>query len=92
MADERLVPTPRYSAIVSAASDLARSMGHQYVGAEHLFLAMISDREAVPTQVLATAVDPGSVEARLRDLMASASYATPTDKIAWPPGKDMHES
>jgi ATP-dependent Clp protease ATP-binding subunit ClpA len=71
-----LKPTPRYAAIVEAASDLARSMGHHYVGAEHLFLAIIHDRHALPTQVLTTAVDPAKVEARLRELMASESYNT----------------
>ena len=44
-------PTPRYSQVVSGSAGVAREMGHSYVRVEHLFLAMIRDRAAVPTQL-----------------------------------------
>jgi Clp amino terminal domain, pathogenicity island component len=36
---------------------MAQEMGHSYVGVEHLFLAIIRDRTAVPAQALAELVD-----------------------------------
>lgn len=58
-------------------------MSHSYVGVEHLFLAMIRDRAAVPTQVLARMVDLAAVEAALLDLMNSESYNT-TSNVSRP--------
>jgi ATP-dependent Clp protease ATP-binding subunit ClpC len=69
--DERPAPTPRYFQILDASTELARRMGHSYVGVEHLFLAIIRDRAAVPTQVLASLTDLERVEASLREEMAS---------------------
>ncbi|MCW2929334.1 MAG: hypothetical protein JWM19_296 [Actinomycetia bacterium] len=51
-------------------------MRHSHVGVEHLFLAIINDRDAIPTQQLASIVDLEAVEAKLRTLMSSASYDT----------------
>lgn len=56
------VPTPRYRKIVEAASNTASDQGHQHVGAEHLFLAIIGDPLAVPTQVLAKIADVEQVQ------------------------------
>src|SRR5712691_5810405 len=72
--DASPAPTPRYSQVLSDSTGVAREMGHSYVGVEHLFLAMIRDRAAVPTQVLARAVDLDRVEASLLDVMASPGY------------------
>jgi hypothetical protein len=51
-------------------------MEHSHVGVEHLFLAIIRDMYAVPTQVLGSIVSLGEVESRLLDVMGSASYET----------------
>ncbi len=61
-------------------------MGHDYVGVEHLFLAIIHDRDAVPTQTLAHLVDLDEVEARLRDLMSSSLYAATSCEVQDRPG------
>lgn len=79
-------PTPRYRAILANASAIARTLGHTYVGAEHLFLAIINDADAVPTQVLADTVNPAEVDAALRAVMESHGYTTPTRKILVRPG------
>jgi ATP-dependent Clp protease ATP-binding subunit ClpA len=68
------VPTPRYLSIVGASFEVARAMEHGYVGVEHLFLAMIRDRHAIPTQVLAGMMDLNAVESALLDLMNSTGY------------------
>jgi hypothetical protein len=66
--------TPRCRKVVDGAAELAREMGHSYVGVEHLFLAIIRDRAAVPTQALGKLADLDRVEAGLLEVMASASY------------------
>jgi ATP-dependent Clp protease ATP-binding subunit ClpA len=79
------VPTTRYRKIVAAASNIASDQGHQYVGVEHLFLAIIGDRSAVPTQVLARLVDLDQAEAELRAVMESDAYKTPSRRVVSPP-------
>jgi Clp amino terminal domain, pathogenicity island component len=71
-----LRPTPRYEHIIAAAQDLARAMGHGHVGAEHLFLAIIRDRAALPTQALSRSADPAELH---RDVLAylQESYGEP---------------
>ena len=78
------VPTPRYRQIVAAASNIAAERGHTYVGVEHLFLAILGDPAAVPTQVLARRVDLAQAEADLRTVMESDTYKTPSPPIPPP--------
>jgi ATP-dependent Clp protease ATP-binding subunit ClpC len=60
---ETPTPTPRYHRVLAASAELARESGHAYIGVEHLFLAIVRDRAAVPTQVLARITDLDTVEA-----------------------------
>jgi hypothetical protein len=85
-------PTPRYSRVVDASAGVAREMGHSYVGVEHLFLAMIRDRSAVPTQMLARSMDLDQVEASLLEVIASPEYngAPPADAV-WFPLSELSE-
>ncbi len=69
--------TPRYETILSAADALARQFGHDYVGVEHLMLAILDDPAAVPTQVLSGRVDPAVVAADIRALLDTDGYKTP---------------
>jgi ATP-dependent Clp protease ATP-binding subunit ClpA len=79
------LPTPRFKQVVGASIQLARDTSKPYVGVEHLFLAMIHDRAAVPTQVLARMVDLDAVESALLELMASEGYRTGTTNIVGEP-------
>jgi hypothetical protein len=82
--DMEPAPTPRYRKLLESAARLAREMEHPHVGAEHLLLAMVEDRSAVPTQVLAGMTNLDQVEARLREVMASDSYAgEPPAQAEW---------
>jgi ATP-dependent Clp protease ATP-binding subunit ClpA len=93
MSDEgRPAQTPRYSQAVDGSAELAREMGHSYVGVEHLFLAIIRDRAAVPTQALARLIDLDQVEAGLLEVMASPGYAgqPPADAV-WFPRSELRE-
>lgn len=59
-------------------------MGHSHLGAEHLFLAIIQDKRAVPTQVLSQLADLAQVEASLRETMASPEYnGAPPPGAVW---------
>jgi hypothetical protein len=84
--DQRPSPTPRYGTVLESSAVLAREMGHSHIGVEHLFLAIIGDRAAVPTQVLARIIDLDQLEAGLRQVMASPSYAgEPPAGAVWLP-------
>ena len=90
--DMRPSPTPRYAKILDASAGLAREMGHSYLGVEHLFLAIVQDRDAVPTQALARITDLDQVEANLRDEMASPGYAgAPPANAVWFPVSELHD-
>jgi ATP-dependent Clp protease ATP-binding subunit ClpC len=80
------VPTPRFRRIVGSADEIARSMGHTYVGVEHLFLAILRDPDAVPTQALAQVADTGEAERHLLAIMSSAEYRTPSAVVHPRPG------
>jgi hypothetical protein len=63
--------------MMARAEQFAREFEQERVGTEHVFLAMISDLGAIPTQVLSSVTDLGAVDARLRDLLRSEGYLTP---------------
>ena len=71
-----LRPTPRYQRILAQANELAQIMGHAHVGVEHLFLAIIRDRAAIPTQALTQAVDPVDLHRDFLEYM-QAAYPEP---------------
>jgi ATP-dependent Clp protease ATP-binding subunit ClpA len=74
MSESGLTRTPRYFRVLGAAEEVARGLGHSHVGVEHLFLAVLRDPQAVPTQVLGELVDPAAVESALVGLMNSEGY------------------
>lgn len=88
--DDRPSPTPRYNRVLESSAKIAREMGHSHIGVEHLFLAMIRDEHAVPTQVLSRLTDVAQVEASLRETMASPQYngAPPPDAV-WLPASEL---
>ena len=73
---EELKSTPRYDRIVAASRQIAWDLGHSYVGVEHLFLAIVQDPDAVPTQILRRFLPPGQVGAAVRDLITSEGWGS----------------
>jgi ATP-dependent Clp protease ATP-binding subunit ClpA len=77
------------------AVEVARALGHDYVGVEHLFLAITRDREALPTRVLARLVDCDQIKATLAELMQGPrmTYGTPQalgdDVVFLPSGVEL---
>jgi len=84
-----LQPTPRYRQVVEAAAEMAKDLGHEYIGTEHLFLAILADPDAVPTQVMAELIEPAVVVARVREcggtLLTGIDYLTPLQLIDMSP-------
>lgn len=56
--------TDRARQVVVQASDTARALGHEFVGAEHLLLGLIADRHGVAAQALQSL---GVTEVAVRD-------------------------
>lgn len=82
------------SAFEARGAKVAASMGRSYLGVEHLFLAIVADRDCVATKALARAVDPGQAEAAVLDVMNSPGYrgvrGTPvTDRVYLPAGTEL---
>ena len=71
---DELKSSPRYDRIVAASRQIAWDLGHSYVGVEHLFLAIVQDPDAVPTQVLSRFVTRAQVGAAVRDLITSDGW------------------
>ncbi|WP_425315028.1 Clp protease N-terminal domain-containing protein [Streptomyces viridochromogenes] len=74
--------------VLRDAEALARSLGHEHVGTEHVFLAIARDAEAVPTQVLAEFVPPHRVVQALTTQMQAPEYLGETQPTvdSEPPG------
>jgi len=73
---DHLPSTPRYDRIVAASRQIAWDLGHSYVGVEHLFLAIVQDPGAVPTQVLTGFVRPAQVGDAVRELITSETWGS----------------
>jgi ATP-dependent Clp protease ATP-binding subunit ClpA len=77
-------PTPRYQAILAAASRRAVDLRHDYIGTEHLLLALLADTDAVATQVLGRFAPATEITDELQTVMVSKSYNTPGKPRAEP--------
>ena len=91
--ETELQMTPRCQRVLDDAAERAREMNHGYIGVEHLFLAIIRDIQAVPTQVLDDISDLSRLESRLLEVMHSVAYSTPTQMVrGLPYGEDPNSS
>ncbi|AHH19632.1 Clp amino terminal domain-containing protein [Nocardia nova SH22a] len=87
---EKLTHTPRLVAAIADAEQIAREAGHNWIGAEHVFLAIVRDTDSVPAHVLRRiGVDPAAISAALADTMNSTDYRTPTDDSRDPEGNPI---
>jgi len=51
-AREMLPQTPEFKLAIQSAIELAREMGHQSVGTQHMLLAVLRDRRSVSSRIL----------------------------------------
>jgi len=72
--------TPRSKKALELSAEEARSMGHNYIGTEHLLLGLIREGEGVASQVLINlGLDLNRVRTEIMELLGSATpgYAGP---------------
>ncbi len=66
--------TSRAKKVIEMAMDEARSLGHNYIGTEHLLLGLIAEGEGVASQVLINlGLDLGRVREEVMNLLGSAT-------------------
>jgi ATP-dependent Clp protease ATP-binding subunit ClpA len=65
---------PGEARAVGRSAQVADAMGHSYVGVEHLFLAIMRDRDSVPVRALSQVVNPDAAGAAVIEEMNSARY------------------
>ena len=71
-----LTPTPRTERVLAAAAEAARARGHDYLGTEHLLLALAAERDGIAAQVLEDFRCRDDVISALDRIMRSVEYAT----------------
>ena len=69
--------TLRAKKMLTAAQLEATKAGVSYIGTEHLLLALLTDTDAVATQVLGRFAPATEITDELQAVMASESYNTP---------------
>jgi hypothetical protein len=75
--DEAMSPTPHYYEIMGRAAEIARTLGSQVGGAEHLFLGMLHDG-GWPVSAISHLVDPGRAEEAALGIMHDPGYSPPS--------------
>jgi ATP-dependent Clp protease ATP-binding subunit ClpA len=75
--------TPRLQRILDSAIEQATQQGREYIGVEHVMLAILADRDAVPTQVMEKrlGLDIDAIVAALTTTMQSEGYKTPSRRV-----------
>lgn len=63
------VGTPRLKRVLADGAEQAASRGHDFVGVEHVFLAMIAEGSSVPVQLLGRHVDLDAFHAELASVL-----------------------
>jgi ATP-dependent Clp protease ATP-binding subunit ClpC len=75
--DPVLALTPRMRTALLAAQTVAREFGHKHIGTEHVFLAILLDDNAIPTQLMHSIGTRDEVVEKIRTVLASESYNRP---------------
>ncbi|MBI4598400.1 MAG: ATP-dependent Clp protease ATP-binding subunit [Candidatus Omnitrophica bacterium] len=71
--------TPKAKKVIELAMEEARSLGHNYIGTEHLLLGLIREGEGVASQVLMNlGLDLNRVRNEVITLLGSSAPATPS--------------
>jgi ATP-dependent Clp protease ATP-binding subunit ClpC len=72
--DVTAVLTPRMQSVLLAARADARRRGHQHVGAEHVYLAILRDHASLPSQLLRESGTRDADIERVEILLNSEGY------------------
>ena len=66
--------TPRTSTVLHLANTIAARRGHDYVGTEHLLLALLEEGDGIAGQVLMAIGAADAAKDRTERILASAGY------------------
>ena len=72
--------TPRARDLLATAKERAMGMGHGYVGAEHLLLALLEDEQSLAARVLEDGGNRKKLKASLLDALATPNQ--PSNRVA----------
>ena len=73
--------TPRVEATLRRASEISESFDHDYVGTEHILLALMEDQGGIAGQILADVVGEALLRERLLAIISSPHYRISTSQI-----------
>ncbi len=73
--------TPRVKRILEKSAEKARKLGHNYLGCEHILLAVLEDTESFSTMLLGmVSVDPENVRNTLQSMMLNGGEGKPGEQ------------
>ncbi len=61
----------------------ARRQGHSYIGTEHLLLGLLAEPDGIASRVLTELGVAKDAADRLREIIASAGYNTPSSAVRY---------
>lgn len=72
--------TPRAERALARASQLAREMGHEYFGTEHVLIALLEDKEGIAGQVLSRH-GADSIRQAIESILSDPAYRASTRRV-----------
>jgi ATP-dependent Clp protease ATP-binding subunit ClpA len=79
--------TPAVHTVLHLAAVEAEQLGHKYIGTEHLLLGLLAEENGIAAQELRRLDVADTLRTRLRDVMTSTNYTTPSNQIVDKHGK-----
>jgi ATP-dependent Clp protease ATP-binding subunit ClpA len=76
-----LPQTPRVTRTLLAAEEIAQGLDHDFVGTEHVLLALIADRDGIAGRVLAELGASEPVRERIYETVTSSAYSESSTEI-----------
>ena len=81
MASDTLTYTPLAKTVMNFAEDEAQSLGHDYIGTEHILLGLISQDEAIAAKILVSlGADLDIIRSAIMDMISSGEHDTGADE------------
>jgi ATP-dependent Clp protease ATP-binding subunit ClpC len=80
MTEDTPALTPRMKHTMSHAGELARARGHDYLGTEHLILALIEDSDGIAGLVMKRLGCAAAVRDEVIRIIESDSYSRPLSR------------
>lgn len=74
-------PTPRVLRVFEATEREAERYGHEYIGTEHLLLGLLAEPSGIAGRVLIELGVADDAAARVREIIASKGYNTPSRRV-----------